>query len=166
MSTTVIADIILQGMPGEVDDIFPQITILEGDEPAVTVSHGQFDGLLFDAMTDSELQPPRMTGNGGGEGIADIVPDGGGYAPSRTDSTVGFDLAAAEAPVADSASNDIIYVTRIDQNVYAGAGDDVVILQAISSGYPNVVIDGGAGRDVFDARNIFVGYNGSVAQIL
>lgn len=55
-----------------------------------------------------------------------------------------------------SDSDDTIYVTSISA-VHAGAGNDLVILQAISSGYPDVVIDGGSGYDVLDATWVSTG---------
>lgn len=55
-------------------------------------------------------------------------------------------------------TSSIIYVTAVDQPVDAGEGDDTVILQAISSGLPNVTIDGGAGQDTFDASQVFAGF--------
>ncbi|MDO6523956.1 hypothetical protein Q4578_20375 [Shimia thalassica] len=53
-----------------------------------------------------------------------------------------------------------IFVNSPTQSVNAGAGDQIVVLNAISDIYPRTVsatLEGGNGTDTLDARNVFVG---------
>ena len=58
-----------------------------------------------------------------------------------------------------SMTNDTIYITDTFTDIDAGAGDDVLILQAISSDTEAAIIRGGIGHDILDASGVFAGYS-------